>query len=65
MMKLGEYEIPPNWESMSCIHNCGFVLVWERGKSYSAGLQMDEHVRVTHLESSSLFHWLKFWRREY
>lgn len=64
-MKIGEYEIPPDWESMSCIHNCGFVLVWERGKSYSAGLQMDEHIQISHPEPFGIFNWLRFWRKEF
>ena len=30
-MDIGDYSIPEGWESMTCIYNCGFVLVWELG----------------------------------
>ena len=63
MMKIGDYDIPPDWESMSCVYNCGFILVWERGKSFGAGLQMDEHIRLTHPEPSNIFNWFRFWTR--
>lgn len=63
-MKVGEYDIPDNWESMTCIYNCGFILVWERGKAFDAGLRMDTHIELSHPEPSSLFHWLRFWRRD-
>jgi hypothetical protein len=63
-MRVGEYEIPPDWESMSCIYNCGYVLVWERGKSFSSGSQMDEHLLIHHSGPQSFFDWFKFWRKD-
>jgi hypothetical protein len=64
-MRVGEYDIPEHWESMSCIYNCGFILVWERGKSYDSGLAMDAHIEMEHIKPlPSFFDWLRFRRRD-
>ena len=64
-MRVGEYEIPEHWESMSCIYNCGFILVWERGKSYDSGLAMDAHIELEHIKPlPSFFDWFRFRRRD-
>ena len=38
------YEIPEGMESMSCIHNCGFIILWNVGAHEGVGEQMDEHL---------------------
>jgi hypothetical protein len=64
-MRIGEYDIPEDWESMSCIYNCGFVLVWQRGKSFDSGTQMDRHILIEHTQPMpSFMDWFRFRRRE-
>lgn len=45
-MELGDYIIPEGWESMSCIYNCGFFLVWQQGspEGDKVGMVMDGHL---------------------
>lgn len=48
-MKVGDYDIPEDWESMSCIYNCGYLLVWERALGGGdVGGQMDAHIATEH-----------------
>ena len=42
-MKIGEYDIPEGWESMSCFNNCGFILIWQVGEGEDVGEKMDIH----------------------
>lgn len=64
-MKFGEYEVPDDWESMSCIYNCGYVLVWRRGGGHDSGLQMDSHIYLEHERPMpNLWDWFRFRRRE-
>jgi hypothetical protein len=37
------YEVPEGMESMSCFHNCGFIILWAVGNSGGVGERMDEH----------------------
>ena len=64
-MKVGDYEVPENFESMSCIYNCGFVLFWERGTYTDAGNRMTELMILAHPEpQTSFWAWLRTWRRD-
>lgn len=38
------YEIPEGMESMSCMNNCGFIIIWQVGKSDGVGEEMDRHL---------------------
>jgi hypothetical protein len=38
------YEIPEGYESMSCFHNCGFIIIWQSGKHQGVGEKMDAHL---------------------
>ena len=50
-MRVGDYDIPEEYESMSCIHNCGFILVWERALGAgNVGDVMDTHLANEHAE---------------
>jgi hypothetical protein len=40
------YEIPEGMESMTCINNCGFIIIWQIGKSEGVGQRMDEHLAL-------------------
>jgi hypothetical protein len=63
-MQIGEYEIPEDWESMTCIYNCGFILVWKRGLSNDSGNQMDRHILLSHTGPlPSFMDWFRFRRR--
>lgn len=65
-MRVGDYEVPAGWETMSCIYNCGFVLMWKQNEYTDAGFVMDRHITLAHPEpQTSMFNWMKFWRREY
>lgn len=37
------YEVPEGMESMSCINNCGFIILWAVGNSDGVGERMDDH----------------------
>lgn len=37
------YEVPEGMESMSCIYNCGFIILWAVGKDDGVGERMDDH----------------------
>lgn len=48
-MIVGEYEIPEGYESMSCIYNCGFILVWSLSETIGdVGGVMDTHIADAH-----------------
>ena len=48
-MKVGDYDIPEDWESMSCIYNCGYLLVWERRLGGGdVGERMETHIAIEH-----------------
>ena len=38
------YEVPEGMESMTCYHNCGFIIIWKIGNSHGVGERMDDHV---------------------
>ena len=60
-MQIGEYDIPEDWESMTCIYNCGYILVWQRGKSNNSGLAMDSHILIEHTDPiPSFWDWFRF-----
>lgn len=40
------YEIPEGMESMSCINNCGFIIIWQVGRSEGVGEEMDRHMTM-------------------
>lgn len=37
------YEVPEGMESMTCINNCGFIILWSVGSSDGVGERMDDH----------------------
>jgi hypothetical protein len=45
-MNVNDYEIPEGWESMSCYHNCGFLIAWQLGspEGRHAGDVMEGHL---------------------
>jgi len=50
-MIIGDYEIPEGFESMSCIYNCGFILVWSHKEGAGdVGSVMDNHIALTHIK---------------
>lgn len=50
-MIVGNHEIPEGYESMSCIHNCGFILVWSLSEVIGdVGGIMDTHIAEVHTE---------------
>ena len=38
------YEIPEGYESMTCVHNCGFIIIWKSGNHEGVGEKMDSHL---------------------
>jgi hypothetical protein len=38
------YEIPEGFESMTCFHNCGFIVIWKTGNHNGVGEKMDSHL---------------------
>jgi len=50
-MIIGEYDIPEGFESMTCIYNCGFILVWSHaeGAGDVVGV-MNNHLALTHIK---------------
>ena len=65
-MRVGDYEIPENWESMSCMYNCGYILVWERkvNGGSDAGSEMERHIIIHHTYPlPSLWDWFRGFRR--
>lgn len=63
-MRIGDYDIPEDWESMSCIYNCGYILVWKRGQTYDTGLTMEAHIMLEHEKPMpSFFDWFRFRRK--
>lgn len=38
------YEVPEGMESMSCINNCGFIILWAVGNYHGVGERMDYHM---------------------
>jgi hypothetical protein len=37
------FELPDGYESISCIHNCGYFVVWKIGASEGVGEEIDYH----------------------
>lgn len=37
------YEIPEGMESLSCIFNCGFIILWAVGNDDGVGDRMETH----------------------
>lgn len=66
-MRVGDYDIPEDWESMSCVYNCGYVLVWKRSPiaGTDAGSQMDLHMLINHKKPFPSFaDWLRGFRKK-
>jgi|TARA_R110000868_G_scaffold74293_5_gene214771 hypothetical protein len=61
-MRVGEYDIPEGYESMSCIYDCGFLLVWQNGspESLNAGLVMDGHLAGHEAPKPSIWDFFRF-----
>jgi hypothetical protein len=38
------YEIPEGYESMTCFHACGFIVIWKSGRHDGVGEKMDSHL---------------------
>lgn len=38
------YEIPEGMESMTCMNNCGFIIIWPVGGHEGVGEEMDKHI---------------------
>jgi hypothetical protein len=48
-MIVGGHEIPEGFESMSCVYNCGFILVWNILEDVGdVGGIMDTHIAEKH-----------------
>ena len=64
-MIVGGHDIPEDWESMTCIYNCGYILVWKRGQAFDSGLQMETHIYLEHERPLPTFlDWFRFKRRD-
>jgi len=63
-MELGDYIIPEGWESMSCIYNCGFFLVWQHGtpEEKNVGMVMSGHLEGHGDDKASFLSWI--WNRK-
>lgn len=45
------YEIPEGFESMTCIYNCGFILIWSlKDGARDVGSVMDTHIAEHHAD---------------
>jgi len=63
-MELGDYIIPEVWESMYCIYNCGFFLVWKQGspEEKNVGTVMEGHLDGHNEVRPSFMDWLRYGR---
>lgn len=66
-MQVGDWEIPEDYESMTCIYNCGYILVWKRSPlgGSDAGNEMDKHIIINHsYPIPTVWEWFKGFRRK-
>lgn len=63
-MELGQYDIPEGYESMTCIHNCGFFIVWASGSPESHYVMevMNGHLAGHKEIKPSFLDWLRYGR---
>jgi hypothetical protein len=65
-MQVGEYDIPEGWDSMTCIYNCGFILIWQMGspEADNVGTLMRLHLGIHDSPKPSIRDWFKFGREQ-
>lgn len=62
-MKIGDFDIPEDWETMTCIYECGFILIWERKSGGGdVGDTMERHLVLEHSPSDYPF-FQRFYRK--
>lgn len=63
-MEIAGYEIPSGWESLTCIYDCGFFIVWEVGspESHHAMFVMEGHLEGHKAIRPTFLDWFRYGR---
>jgi hypothetical protein len=65
-MEIAGFDIPSGWESMSCIHDCGFFIVWKIGspESFNVAMVMEGHLEGHEAIRPTFWDWLRYGREK-